>query len=459
MNFFSAPEFKVGLLVLIVAGIISGMALSVSSDSSYLGSHKNAWFLIDDASGLIEKSGVRMAGIRVGQIKKVGLENGQARVEMMLDGDVPITKSVRIEIRPNGILGDKHVELIAGDPRDPPLRSGEQILVVDDRASVDKVIAEVSKITQSLNTIAVNIKAATEGDTDKPLGKIVDNVARITADMAEMTAGQKENVGEILANLRDTTDTINELVNNDGNEGLRATWERSLARIDKSVSNVEAITNKIAKGEGTIGKLINDETTVNKLNTAIGGISDLMEQSNRLQTSFNVQSNYLMGSSSSKTFFGVQIQPGLDRYYEIGVTDDGVGQIERVNSTIESSTGVTTTTREVRNFENRLKINALFAKNFYDFTVKGGIIESRGGLAADYFALKRKLKLSLEAFDFTNLNVRATARFNILGGIYVNAGGENLASQIPGRPVDGFVGAGLFLTNDDLKLLLTRMPF
>ncbi|RYZ76933.1 MAG: MCE family protein, partial [Proteobacteria bacterium] len=130
MNFFSAPEFKVGLLVLIVAGIISGMALSVSSDSSYLGSHKNAWFLIDDASGLIEKSGVRMAGIRVGQIKKVGLENGQARVEMMLDGDVPITKSVRIEIRPNGILGDKHVELIAGDPRDPPLRSGEQILVV-----------------------------------------------------------------------------------------------------------------------------------------------------------------------------------------------------------------------------------------------------------------------------------------------------------------------------------------
>ncbi len=459
MNFFSAPEFKVGVLVLLVAGIIAGMALSVSSDSSYLGSKKNAWFLIDDASGLIEKSGVRMAGIRVGQIKKISLENGQAKIDMTLDGDVPITKSVRVEIRPNGILGDKHVELVAGDPRDPPLRSGEQILVVDDRASMDKVIAEVSKITQSLNTIALNIKAATEGDTDKPLGKIIANVERITTDLAEVTQGQKENISEILANLRDTTDTINELVNNDADDGLRATWDRTLTRIDKSLANVEAVTTKIAKGEGTIGKLINDETTVDNINNAVGGISQIFEQAQRLQTSFGVQSNYLMNSSGSKTFLTVQIQPGLDRYYEVGVVDDGIGQVENITSTTNSSTGITTTTQERRSYENRLKFNALFAKNFYDFTVKGGVIESRGGLAADYYMLKRKLKLSLEAFDFTNLNVRATARYNIVGGIYAAVGAENLAGQIPGRGVDNFVGAGLFLTNDDLKLLLTRMPF
>jgi phospholipid/cholesterol/gamma-HCH transport system substrate-binding protein len=458
MNFFSAPEFKVGILVLVIAGIIAGMALSVSSDSSYLGDHKNAWFLIDDASGLIEKSGVRMAGIRVGQIQKIGLENGKARIDMILDGNVPVTNSVRIEIRPNGILGDKHVELISGDPRDPPLRSGDQILVVDDRASVDKVIAEVSKITQSLNTIAINIKAATEGDTDKPLGKIVANVERITSDLAEITAGQKENVGEILANLRDTTDTINELVNDESDAGLRQTWDRTLARIDKSVANVEAITNKINKGEGTIGKLINDETTVEGINTAIAGVNNFLDAGAKIQTSFDVHSNYLMNSSGSKTFLSVQIQPGLDRYYEVGVVDDGVGQIENVTSTSETG-GVVTTTREERRFENRLKFNALFAKNFYDFTIKGGVIESRGGVAADMYALKRKLKLSLEAFDFTELNVRATARYNLFGGVYVAGGAENLARQIPGRGVDNFIGAGLFLTNDDLKLLLTRMPF
>jgi phospholipid/cholesterol/gamma-HCH transport system substrate-binding protein len=147
VGLLSSPEFKVGALVLIVATIIAGMSLKVSNDPTYMGSAKEAWFYIDDASGLVKASGVRMAGIQVGVIKDIKLEHGQARVEMILENEVPVTKSARIEIRPNGILGDKHVEIVSGDPRDPPLRSGEQILVVDDRASVDRLIGEVSKIT------------------------------------------------------------------------------------------------------------------------------------------------------------------------------------------------------------------------------------------------------------------------------------------------------------------------
>ena len=90
--------------------------------------------------------------------------------------------------------------------------------------------------------------------------------------------------------------------------------------------------------------------------------------------------------------------------------------------------------------------------------MKGGIIENTGGLGADYYLLKRKLRLSVEAFDFSKVNIRAFARYSLFSGLYVNAGGENLASQ-GGNAVNPFVGAGLFLTNDDLKLLITKLPF
>ena len=56
-----------------------------------------------------------MAGIDVGIIKDIKLQNGKARVQMVIKSDVPITRSARIEIRPNGILGDKFVEVVAGD--------------------------------------------------------------------------------------------------------------------------------------------------------------------------------------------------------------------------------------------------------------------------------------------------------------------------------------------------------
>lgn len=84
MGIFSAPEFKVGLLVLLVSGMIAGMSIKVSNDPSGLGSTKAAYFYLDDASGLVKNSNVRMAGIPVGTIKDIKLENGAARVEVLL---------------------------------------------------------------------------------------------------------------------------------------------------------------------------------------------------------------------------------------------------------------------------------------------------------------------------------------------------------------------------------------
>ncbi len=307
-----------------------------------------------------------------------------------------------------------------------------------------------------MSTVAENIKAATEGDADKPLGKIVNNIERITTDLAELTKGQKENVAAIIENLRDTTDTINELVNNDGDEGLRATWNRSLTRIDSSMKNIDEITGKINRGEGTIGKLLNDESTVEELNTAISGINNLLDTNNKLSTSIDYHSHYLTNNATSKSFLSLRIQPGLDRYYELGIVDDPSGVSE---STVTSTTpqgGATTVVAEDKRFINRLKFNALFAKNFYDVTLKGGIIESSGGFGIDYYLLKRRLRLSLEAFDFDNFNLRAGARYSIFNGIYLTGGGENLASKTGKN--SAFVGAGLFLTNDDLKLLLTKLP-
>lgn len=455
MNLLAAPEFKVGLFVLIVAGIIAGMSVSVSNNPSYLGSSKEAWFYIDDANGLVKKSQVNMAGIPIGIISDIKLDSGRARVEMVLQSEVPLTRSARVEIKPNGILGDKHIELISGDPRDPPLRNGEQILIVDDKASLDKLIAEITRITKSVGVIADNVKAATEGETDKPLGKILYNIERLSGDLADITSNKKEDIQAIIDNLRETTDSINELVNDETDEGIKATLKRAMKRVDSSLKSVDEIAGKINRGEGTIGKLVNDDTTIEQINTAVDGINNFIDAGNKLQTSLDFHSNYLSQSGQAKSTLDIIIQPGVDRYYELGVVDDpqGVTEVQDIATTNGSST---TYQKQTTRYESKLKFNALFAKNFYDWTLRGGIIESSGGAGIDFHTLRNKLTLTLEAFNFTQVNVRAFAKYSIFNGIYVTAGGEDLASKT--GTATPFVGAGLNLTNDDLKLLLSKLP-
>lgn len=454
-SLFGTPEFKVGLLVLIASGLIATLALRSSEDPSYLGGTKDAWFLLDDASGLVKKSSVKMAGIDVGIIKDIKLQNGKARVEMVIKSDVPVTRSARIEIRPNGILGDKFVEVVAGDPRDPPLRNGDQILIVDDRASMDRLIGEVSKITKSLGDVADNIRAATEGDTEKPLGKIISNLETITTDIAQLTKEHKGQLGEIIDNLHEATASINDMVSEEGPDGLKERFKVALDRIDSTLKNVDEISGKINRGEGTIGKLVNDESTVEQLNTAIDGINGFLDTANKMQTSFDYHSEFQTRYSLTKSYLSLNLQPGLDRYYEIGVVDDPKGLVETQQITTTTAGGSTVVTEE-RRYQNKFKINALFAKNFYNFTIKGGVMESAGGAGFDYFMLRRKLRLSLEAYNFRDIQVKSYLRYSFFKGVYLTAGGDNLAGK-KGDPT-GFVGAGIFLTNDDLKLLLSKMP-
>ena len=459
MSVWTTPEFKVGALVLIVTGLIATMSLRVSENPSALGSSKNVWFLVEDASGLIEKSNVKMAGINVGVIKEISLQNGEARVDMILRADVPLTRSARIEIRPNGILGDKHIEIISGDPRDPPLRDGEQILVVDDRASVDRLIGEVSKITKSLTAIAENIKSATEGDDAKPLGRIIHNIEEMTTDLAQLTRERKGQVGDIIQSMNNITKTVDELVNDPSDDGFKAAWKdalHSLRSIEASLKNVEQITDKVNRGEGTIGKLINDESTVEELNSAIQGVNNFLDTANKMQTSIDFHSEYFADSSETKSVLGLTIQPGLDRFYEVGIVDDknGVVQTEETNTSVNG--GPETTVVESRRFRDRIKFNAMFGKNFYNFTVRGGIIESSGGFGVDYYMFKRRFRLSMEAFDFSDMHLRATARYTVFRGIYLSGGADDFTSK---ERTSAFVGGGLFLTNDDLKVLMSRMPF
>ncbi|MBX3097933.1 MAG: hypothetical protein KF812_13870, partial [Fimbriimonadaceae bacterium] len=125
--------------------------------------------------------------------------------------------------------------------------------------------------------------------------------------------------------------------------------------------------------------------------------------------------------------------------------------------TASTTNGVETVTVENRTFQDRVKFNAQFAKNFWNLTVRGGLLENTGGVGLDYYFFKRDLRLTAEAYDFANIQVRASARYNIWSGLYFTVGGENLAGQ--NGSASAFVGGGLFLTNDDLKLLMTRLPF
>lgn len=448
------PEFKVGLLVLVVAGLIAVMSMRVSEDPT-LGGARRYWFLSPNASGLVKKSSVKMAGIPIGVISDIQLSNGIARVDIVVRDEVNLRQSARAEIKANGILGDKYVEVSPGSPEDPALKDGDQILNVSDKGSLDGLMSQISDIGGSLKMVANSIKESVEDKgTDKHiLGRIVQNIERLTGDISQITQENKGKVTEILTEIRNITKNLESTLNNN-DSGFKKNW----ARLDQILKNVEDVTNKINQGQGTIGKLINDEKTVEELNTAVEGINNLLDTSNKLQTAVDFHSEYLGSQDAWKSYIGLKIQPGPDRYYFIQVVDDPGGVSERTG-TLSTSTppGSTLAVDETKTHYNKMKFTLLFAKNFYNFTFRGGLIENSGGVGFDYFFFRNKLRFTTEAYEFSKMNLRTSLTYNLYKGIYVTGGVSDALNR--SSRYSNYIGAGLFLTNDDMKLLMTKMPF
>lgn len=435
---FKTPEFKVGILVIVVSAIIGAMSFQVSESAGFMGG-KKLWFTLENAAGLIKNGPVHVAGIRVGVVKQIGLaEDGQARIDVVIQPDVRLTKTSKVSIRPNGILGDKHIEIVPGNPNDPLLESGDRIEGVEDSASLDKLISQVNRVATSLTVVVDNLRDASEGDTSKPIGKIVRNIENLTGDLAQLVREKKGEVGEIIT-----------------------TMKNAMARIDRAMVNIESISTKINEGQGPIGRLINDEQMGDSLDSTVETFGFFADLTMKTDVSLEAHSNVIPRQDGMRTYLGANVRTGLDRFYEVGLVSTPVGVTTEKTTTTTVAPGPSTVTNERVLYENKYRFTVLFGKNFYDFGIKAGLIENTGGASIEYTTFRKRLKLGVEAFDFTGsendddaMKLRPYVRYNIMKGVFVQGGGEDMLNSNK-RSV--FFGAGVLLSSDDLKALLGRI--
>jgi len=73
----------------------------------------------DTAAGLEPNSQVRIAGVRLGEVEKVMLESGKAKVKFRIPSDVVLYKDAKAYLKSEGFLGEKYIEITPGTPANP----------------------------------------------------------------------------------------------------------------------------------------------------------------------------------------------------------------------------------------------------------------------------------------------------------------------------------------------------
>jgi phospholipid/cholesterol/gamma-HCH transport system substrate-binding protein len=428
-----------------------------------------------------------MAGIPVGSIKSVRLEGTKARIDVRMNSDVPLYEDASATKVASSLLGEYYLAIGGGTEGKRKLEDGDRIMIVIEAQTTDQLMRDLADIARDVKQVS----SALAGSVGTDQGR--DDIKNTLANLAQVTEALNETVREnrqsirnilvrvenataqgapelqqILETVRVTTAEVRELVGR-GEGGEKDAGEvrqiiekvnRASDSLESALKNIDEVSGRLERGEGTLGRLSRDEKLINEVEGVTASIGEFVGGISRLQTIVVLRTDYQFLASGVKSYVELRLQPSEDKYYLVEVINDPHG-LTRYEQVDVDSTNPNSPPhyREVRTVtSNGLRFSLQFAQSFGPFTGRWGIKESTGGVGLDLLLFEKRFELRQDLFGFGEVVLprwRVSLGYEFVNRLWLLGGVDDILSD---TRRDYFVGAQLKFNDEDLKSILPFAP-
>jgi phospholipid/cholesterol/gamma-HCH transport system substrate-binding protein len=222
---------------------------------------------------------VRMAGVKIGAVERTRLAGRRAEAVLRIDPGVKIAADATASIVMAGLIGTNYIGLDLGTPGAPLLADGAE-LRTKVTPDINAIMTELGNLGQKLEGALGSITNSVSGDGKNPglfqkLDRLVtDNSAKIDTTMTNLASvTEKLNKGEgTLGRLINDPAIHDQLVATVGEIRGAATEAKTF------VANAQAIVDQVKSGKGTLGTLIFDETAGNDIKVVAANLRDISQK-------------------------------------------------------------------------------------------------------------------------------------------------------------------------------------
>ncbi len=202
------------LIIFSIISLLTTGLLVVIMGNIGLGAGRTYQAIFTNASTLEKGDDVRVAGVSVGEVKKVEhYERAMAKVSFRIDADIELTTASTAEIRFLNLVGDRYLALEEGRQARgaDQLDEGDTIPVEHTRPSLDLTVLfdGFKPLFQALspdqvNELSMNLVQVLQGE-----GGTVRGLLEHTASLTTALADRDQLIGQVVTNLSETLDTVN----------------------------------------------------------------------------------------------------------------------------------------------------------------------------------------------------------------------------------------------------------
>jgi phospholipid/cholesterol/gamma-HCH transport system substrate-binding protein len=206
-----APLIKLGVFVVVTVVLTTILGISIANINTASTNAYKARFT--DATLLLPNDDVRIAGVRVGQVKDVKIvDKRQAEVEFEVDSGRTLPAGVTAQIKFRNLVGQRYVSLGEGDDSSgKTLQPGGTIPLDRTTPALDltELFNGFKPLFTALNPDDVNKLSYEVIQVLQGEGGTVESLLSHTASLATTIADKDQVIGQVIDNLNSVLDTVN----------------------------------------------------------------------------------------------------------------------------------------------------------------------------------------------------------------------------------------------------------
>jgi phospholipid/cholesterol/gamma-HCH transport system substrate-binding protein len=288
-----SKETKIGILAL-VSFVILYLGFNFLKGKDFFSSEQTYVVIYDNVEGLVAANQVSLSGMKVGQVKSVELLGGKdnkVKVVLTIRKDLPLPLGTQAILSSDGLLGGKLVRLVIGRGTGN-LSDGDTLLATRETGVTEllkekalPLIQNLDSLTRSLRVVSRSFEStglAVNGlvrNSDQTVTKLGNSMNETITENRNNLAGITANMKALSGNLIETERSLKPLIGkfNSVADSLSALKiSQAVATTQKSLEGLQRIMTGIEKGQGSMGKLLKDDSLYTNINHSLADLDKLL---------------------------------------------------------------------------------------------------------------------------------------------------------------------------------------
>ncbi|MHC1768428.1 MAG: MlaD family protein [Verrucomicrobiia bacterium] len=224
---------------------------------------------------------VKMAGVQIGRVEEIGFADNKVEVKFTVEPRARVKTDSKASIRFVGLLGQNYVSIDLGSADAPLAMEGTPLVTIEH--------PDLSTMLAKLDNVATGVESLTRsfsGDTiNNLLGPFTDflkeNNPRLTAILT--------NVQTISSQIAQGNGTVGKLINDDELYTLAVGAVTNLYgtadELRLTIASARSIVDQVNQGQGTLGRLAKDDSLFRESTNAMTNLREIFQKINQGQGS------------------------------------------------------------------------------------------------------------------------------------------------------------------------------